>query len=718
MATTQDNRLLAINTPLGKDFLLLDQITGSEGLSKLFYFDVQLLHEEPEPGHTPTIVSPGSIIGQGVVVAIGQRDGTVREISGIVNQFSQGSRNVRFSFYSAQIVPHVWILTQKFQSRIFQNLSVPDILRKVFDGFEVSWEIRNVDNKRNYCVQYRESDFDFASRLMEEEGIYYYFEHSDGKHKLVLANTPQSHRDCPSKHEIPFFLNVTRNEEDFITSVNTWRIDHKLQTGKVTFWDHNFQLPERKLEHTEVSSFSLGDNKQLELYDYPGGYGRKYDGIASSGGEQASELGHVEDDRRATVKNMMELLDTECKVINGKGDCCAMTPGFRFTLSNHPNAADNARYVITSVTHHAEQNPSYVSEDISDQHYTNTFTCIGHGTGLPSYRPPRVTRKPLVYGSQTAIVVGPPGEEIFTDKYGRVKVQFYWDRDGQLDSTSSCWLRVSQPWAGNKWGTVFIPRIGMEVVIHFLEGDPDRPIITGSVYNPLAMPPYVLPDEKTKSAIKSYSSKGGGGFNELRFEDKKGSEQIFVHGEKNQDVRIKNDSLEIIGNDRHLIVTNEQFERVKKDKHLKVNGNRNEKVDGSISIHAGVDIDEKTGTKFALDAGTEIHLKSGTNLTLETGVSLTLKVGGNFININSGGIFIKGTMVMLNSGGAAGSGSGSNPEPPRDAKEADHAEPGNTPQLPPPTPPPARPVFTSPAALVLVNAAENGTPFCEICSRQ
>jgi len=231
------------------------------------------------------------------------------------------------------------------------------------------------------------------------------------------------------------------------------------------------------------------------------------------------------------------------------------------------------------------------------------------------------------------------------------------------------------------------------------------------------MPPYTLPDEKTKSTMKSDSTKGGGGFNEFRFEDRKGSEQIFVHAEKNQDVRVKNDSLEFIGRDRHLIIENEQFEKVKKDKHLKVLGDHNEKVDGSISVHAGVDIEEKAGTKFAVDAGTEIHLKSGTSMTLETGTSLTLKVGGNFININSGGIFIKGTMVMLNSGGAAGSGSGSSPEPPKEAKEADKADPGARIEPLPRSAPPPRPVFKTPAAMVLVNAAKGGTAFCEICSR-
>ncbi|HEY0457801.1 MAG TPA: phage baseplate assembly protein V, partial [Pyrinomonadaceae bacterium] len=269
----------------------------------------------------------------------------------------------------------------------------------------------------------------------------------------------------------------------------------------------------------------------------------------------------------------------------------------------------------------------------------------------------------------------------------------------------------------NKWGTMFIPRIGMEVLVDFLEGDPDQPIITGCVYNPQTMPPYTLPDEKTKSTIKSNSSKGGGGFNEFRFEDKKGAEQIFIHAEKNQDIRVKNDCLETILHDRHLIIENDQFEKVKKDKHLQVGGDHNEKIDGTMSLKAGVDIEEKAGTKFAVDAGTEIHLKSGTSLTLETGTNLTLKVGGNFININPSNVTISGTMVLINSGGAAGSGSGSNPEAPKDPKEADKADPGQVIQPKPTVAPPPKPEFNSFAAQVLINAAQTGSTFCEICAR-
>ncbi len=224
----------------------------------------------------------------------------------------------------------------------------------------------------------------------------------------------------------------------------------------------------------------------------------------------------------------------------------SITAGYRFKLFDCPNNDQNGQYVITSARHEAEQNPSYVSNEEIEKPYLNNFTCIAYGKGAPPFRPQQKVAKPIIYGSQTAFVVGPAGEEIYTDKNGRVKVQFHWDREGEANSNSSCWVRVSQAWAGKEWGAMFVPRIGMEVIVHFLEGDPDQPIITGCVYNAGAMPPYTLPDEKTKSTIKINSSKGGGGFNEIRFEDKKGSEQIFIHGEKNMDVRVKNDSLEHI----------------------------------------------------------------------------------------------------------------------------------------------------------------------------
>ncbi|CAN5783450.1 type VI secretion system spike protein VgrG1b [soil metagenome] len=714
MATTQDDRILKIKTPLGDDFLLIESMTATEGISQLYSIEAELVHAEEEEGYVPTTVGNQQILGKGVSISVELSDGTSRLFHGIVQQFAQGTRHVRFSFYKAVIVPQVWLLTQTRQSRIFQQMSVPDILRKVLTGFNVKFELQGTFEPRNYCVQYRESDWDFASRLMEEEGIFYFFEHSESAHQMIVANDPQSHPDCPGKSDIPYFHKV--EGEDLVTAVHHWSLNSTYQTGKVTHWDHNFQLPGNKLDTQQPSRFNIADNSKLEVYDYPGGYARKYDGIDKSGGESSGDLQKVFSDKTKSSQIAMEALDVRHETGWGVGDCPAITAGYRFTMSNHPNNEQNGQYVITSANHNAVQSPSYVSDVSSSEPYQNNFTAIRHGSGSPTFRPYRETAKPIVHGSQTATVVGPGGEEIFTDKFGRVKVQFHWDRLGGNDAESSCWIRVAQSWAGNKWGMMFIPRIGMEVIVHFLDGDPDQPIITGCVYNPEMMPPYTLPDEKTKSTMKSNSSKGGGGFNEFRIEDKKGSEQIFIHAEKDKDIRVKNDCKEWIGNDRHMIIKNDQLEKVDKDVHLTVGGNVNQKIGDTLSIETASEIHEKAGQNFALEAGMGMHIKAGMTTVIEAGTSLTLKVGGNFININSGGIFIKGTMVMINSGGAAGSGSGCSPEPAKDPKEADTATAGKN-AMAPKKSPPVPPKSFSPMAVSMQKAAKSGAPFCEVCNQ-
>jgi type VI secretion system secreted protein VgrG len=690
--TTQTDRLMQITTPLDYDFLLISRVSATEGLSRLFSFEVELLHEEENPGFEPTVVDATQMLGQGVTVTIDQRDGTKRNLNGIVNQFSQGNRNTRFSFYYATIVPHVWILTQNHQSRTFQHKSVPDILKLVLKDFEVSYELQGDFKPRNYCVQYNESDFDFISRLMEEEGFFYYFEHGENTHKMIIANTPQSHPNCPGKSEIPYFILQDRPKEDFITTIRAWQTDHKLQTGKVTFWDHNFQLPGNKLESTQPSLFTAGDNKKLEIYEFPGGYARKFDDI-DRGGAERSDVSNVFDHKQKMIEVAMQSLDVQYRVISGVSDCSSITSGYKFDFTKHVDAGE---YVITSVTHEAEQNPSYVSDDEIEQPYSNNFSCIPYGKNNPPFRPARKTPKALIQGSQTAYVVGPAGEEIFTDKFGRVKVQFHWDREGQVDSDSSCWVRVAQSWAGNKWGTMFIPRIGMEVVVHFLEGDPDQPIITGCVYNPQMMPPYTLPDEKTKMTVKSDSSKGGGGFNEMRFEDKKGEEQIFFHAQKDLDIRVRNDRRELIGNDRHLIVNRDKRDRIKRDEHLIIERDQIEKIerdfhrhvegkmaaktDGSLSHEVGGSIAEKVGGSHTEDVGQTLYLKAGMKVVIEAGAQLTLKGPGGFVDIGPSGVTIQGTMVLINSGGAAGSataGSLVSPLDPEEAMIADNADPGS-----------------------------------------
>ncbi|MGI8468498.1 MAG: type VI secretion system Vgr family protein [Pyrinomonadaceae bacterium] len=685
MAITQANRMVQITTPLGEDYLLINKLTATEALSTLFNFEVELLHEEMEVGYKPTIVDVQQIIGQEVEITITQRDTTTRTFHGIVNQFSQGNRDERFSYYYATIVPAVWVLTQQHRTRIFQQMSVPDILRDVLGEFDVQYEQQGTFKARNYCVQYRETDFAFISRLMEEEGIYYYFKHGDGTHRMIIGNMSQSNLDCPSKSDVQCFLEVS-DDEDWVGSIGTWRIDHRLQTGKVTLWDYNFQTPKKNYEAAQPALVNIGGNDKLEFYDYPGGYARKYDGVDKGGGDNAADLANIDEDKSKTVKTRAQELDAQYRVVSGTADCCSLTAGHRFKLLNHPQADFNTQYVLTFVTHGIEQSPAYETEEEVLRAYGNSFSCIQYTV---PFRPEQVTPKPVVRGSQTAVVVGPAGEEIFTDKYGRVKVQFFWDREGQINESSSCWVRVGQSWAGNRWGMMFIPRVGMEAVVDFIEGDPDQPIITGCVYNPDMMPPYVLPDEKTKMTIKSDSSIGGQGFNEIRFEDTKGSEQVFVHGEKDVDIRNKNDRREYVGNDHHFIVHHDRREKIENEEHRivekdqleKIKGSRNLKIEGEDkiavtgdrSLKVGGDIKENSTNRFE-EAGQTIYIKAGMKVVIEAGVQITIKGAGGFIDVGPSGVTIQGTMVLINSGGSAGSAAMQSPVAPLEPKIADPAD--------------------------------------------
>lgn len=663
---------MSLATPLGKDVLLIQSLRVHEGLSELFRYEIDIVNEEEAESQSPTRVDPRRVLGQPMTVTLFQdiaRDDLtpateiIRHFHGLCVSFSQGNRDGRYTFYHAELAPAAWLLTQTTRSRIFQQKSVPQILKKVFEGLKFKFEIQGNFEPRNYCVQYNESDWNFASRLMEEEGIYYFFEHNAAEHTMVVANTPQSHPDCPKKSKFPFVTD-TSSLSDHTGSVTAWRVDNYFRTGKYTVRDHHFELPANTLEAEQVSLYDLGGNQQLEFYDYPGGFAKRFDGVDSGGGDQSGNLTKVFEDRQRTLLIRQQELDSRYTSAYAESDSVTLTAGHKFTLDTHPEPSQNVGHIILSVDAAAVQIPSYGTDEIVANPYAARFVCLPKIQKAAPFRPPRKTPKPVIHGSQTAVVVGTAGEEIFTDKYGRVKVQFHWDREGKKDSDSSCWIRVATPWAGSQWGGIHIPRVGMEVVVNFLDGDPDRPIIVGAVYNPNTMPPYDLPDEKTKSTIKSSVSKGGAGFNEIRFEDKKAAEQIYVHAERDFDTHILRDCKEQIGRDRHLTIDGGQFESINRDQNIKVGGNHNEQIDGAASLKVGTSVDVKAGTKLAGDAGTEIHLKAGMTTVIEAGTSLTLKVGGNFININPGGIFIKGAMVMINSGGAAGSGSGASPDSP------------------------------------------------------
>ena len=652
MPHTQEHRLISIRTPLGANVLLLQSFNGLEGISQLFHFSAELLSEN----HS---IALSEIVGEKVSLSIELPNKTKRYWNGYVSRFAYAGRDDRFTHYQLEIVPWFWLLTRTANCQIFQQKTIPEIIKKVFQdhGFQ-DFQDRTQDTypQREYVVQYRETAFNFVSRLMEESGIFYFFEHDESTHKLVFADKPQVHKNCPVQHKTRFNYSpgAVLKDEDVVTD---WDAEQELRTGKYALTDYNFQTPNTSLLASVQTVAQIGDNTKYEIFDYPGIYTKKSEGDS-------------------VTKIRMQEEEAVHHLVNGSGNCRSFAPGFKFHLDEHFRKDQNGDFLLTEVTHSASVSDSYSGSGAgTSETYSNQFACIP--LAIP-FRPQRLTPKPVVQGPQTAVVVGPSGEEIYTDKYGRVKVQFFWDREGKKNDQSSCWVRVSQPWAGKTWGSINIPRIGQEVIVEFLEGDPDRPIITGRVYNAEQMPPYTLPDNQTRTTFMTRSTKGGSSsnYNELRFEDKKGSEQLFLHAEKDMDVRVKNDSREYVANDRSLIVKGNQNESVDGDQNITISGNQAEKVAQNLSLQVGQNLNEKSGQNFAHDAGMEIHLKAGMNVVIEAGLELTIKASGGFINIGPAGVAISGTLVLINSGGAAGSGSGSSPQDPKKPDEADDGSKG------------------------------------------
>lgn len=618
IAFSQKNRALQVKTPLGEDKLLITGFRGNESLSNLFLFEMDLIADNA------TEVDFSKVVGKQITLKVATpgkgSDPEWRYIDGICAVFSQSDRNERFTRFSAEVVPKVWLLTQQSQSRIFQLKSVPDILKEVLKGFDCDWKLQGHYEPREYCVQYRETDFDFASRLMEEEGIFYFFNHSDSGHKMVVADNPQSHPEVPGLTTARYgMIEGGLRKADHIYS---WRKIQSLRTAKYTLWDHNFQQPTQNLEaKVEITdsiqagtvSHKLKDqtNASLERYDFPGAYAVRFDGVSPSGGAQSDRLQKILDDKDRTVKLRMQAEAAESLKIEGTSSCANFIAGHKFTLDRHFDA--NGDYVLVSVIHDASIVDSYTSGGEGPEFsYTNSFTCIPFQ--LP-YRPPRKTPRPFVHGVQNAIVVGPAGDEIFTDKYMRAKVQFYWDRHGKKDANSSCWLRVATNWAGKQWGFMQALRMGQEVLVAFVEGNPDEPVIVGSVWNPETMPTYGLPGNKTRSGVQTRSSLGGAAanFNEIRFEDKKGSEELYVHAEKDQNNVVEHDETTEVGHDR--------TEHVGHDEKITIDNNRTEKVGVNEDITIGSNRNEKVGVNETIAIGS--------NRTETVGANESITVTGN-----------------------------------------------------------------------------------------
>ncbi len=628
---TQANRMLSISTPLGTDALLLHSLNGHEGISRLFSYQLDLL------AYQNASITFSDIVGQNVTITINLADGTPRYINGYVSKFAQAETDDRyFTRYTAEVVPWLWFLTRSSDCRIYQNLAVPDIISQVFGLFS---SVAKFDNKTTttyptleYCVQYRETAFNFVSRLMEENGIFYYFDHTtQGQHTMVLADASSVFVNCPDVSTAPYSSGGGVDNQDVVTA---WHVEQELRTGKYTVNDYNFTTPSTSLLSSAPTVVDLTASKPYELFDYPGLY------------ETASQGTSV-------AKLRIEEEEATYMVVTGSSTCRWLASGYTFTLEDHDRSDQNTSYIITEVQHSATAGETYLSETTETESYSNHFTCIP-ATG--TYRPARVTPKPFVQGLQSAVVVGPSGEEIYTDKYGRIKVQFIWDRQGQNNENSSCWIRVAQVWAGATWGALFLPRIGQEVVVDFEEGDPDRPIITGSVYNANMMPPGTQPTNMNISGFRTRSTKNGGSdaANVLTFDDTAGSEVYYMRAEKDMAIRVQNNQDLHVYNDQTITVDQDRTETV-------TNGNENVTIksgtrthtvsgndsltvqqgDRSVTVSTGKDsLTVSTGDRVVMvSTGNDTHTVSTGNrsVTVSTGNdSLTVSLGNQSTTVSAG----------------------------------------------------------------------------------
>ncbi|WP_434155554.1 type VI secretion system tip protein TssI/VgrG [Pseudomonas sp. JZ134] len=627
-------------------------------------------------GNSATALTLPDAIAIHVTLSL-HNDANQRPLDALVAEIRQLPADATADRYQVVLRPWLWWLTLASNNRVFQNLSTSDIVTTLFKahGFtDFKLSLSGSYEPREYCMQYSETDFAFVSRLLEEEGIFWFFTHEAGKHTLVLGDSNDAFPPIPNGPKVPYLGQDIGGRE--LHGIRSAQYSVQAVSGVYSATDYTFTTPT-----TSLYSQAEAVAGSLSMYEHPGGY------IAKARGD-------------ALTRQRVDGLRSQEKRLIGESDCRWLVPGHWFTLTGHDDASLNIDWLVTSVTH-----------DASHEHYRNRFEAIPKAT---AYRPPRVTPKPRMH-TQTAQVVGKAGEEIWTDQYGRIKIQFPWDRDGKSNEASSCWVRVALPWAGNGFGMQFIPRIGQEVIVTFIDGDPDRPLVTGCVYNGDNALLYALPDNQTQSGIKTQSSKGGGGFNELRFEDKKDAEEVFLQAQKDMKVNVLNDSTTTIGHDETLTVQNARTRTVKEgdetitlekgkrtvtiqtgsdnldvketrtvkvgshqthntggnyshtvagNYELTVDGNLTIKVCGELTLQstgnltakseqhlvsqAGLTLTDKAGTSLTNEAGTSLENKAGTTLTNDAGISLTNK-GGAEQTVDGGAMLtIKGGLIKVN----------------------------------------------------------------------
>jgi type VI secretion system secreted protein VgrG len=673
----QSTRLIRIVTPAGAEAMTPVSLVAREGVSRPFHVDVEVI--------AARALSAEALLGQPAVATITRDAGEATHFHGIVQEIDfvgqqTGASGTEFLRYTLTLVPHFAMLAHGMDFRIFQRSTVPEIIEEVLRGHRVTdyrLDLQRSYRRRDYCVQYRESSFAFLSRLMEEEGIFYAFAHEAARHVLVMADGADSLP--PAEPATLRYLGAdAASAED---SVEGWTESVALQAGRVSATDFNADQPVTPLGVETAVPGAPPGAADIELFEYPGRYPDR-----GSGESRARLLAERRQAGRVSAA--------------ARSNAPGLRAGRTFALRGHPDPARDRRYTLTEVVHTAQNDFGEGGAG-----YANRFRCIDAGLAP---RPAEVTRRPVVEGPQTATIVGPQGAEIHTDREGRVKLRFHWDRRARADGTDSCWVRVAQSAAGNGWGFQWIPRIGMEVLVEFLDGDPDRPLVTGVVYNGVNRPPYDLPARATVSSLKTMSSPGGGGFNELAFEDSKGEEQVFLHAQKRLDIRVRDERRETIGGPSHTGIGGSRRVQVGDDDHLTVKGDSATSVDGALSLAVQQDAQVKLGGSAVVGLGGE--------LVIGARAAITLQVGGSTVRIDASGVVIRGPMVRINSGGS-GSRRSASPEIPLAPAAAAERRAGEKGQAAPVRQLAALAAkrSTSTQAQALRRAATAGTPLVRFC---
>lgn len=574
--------------------------SGQEKISQPFEYSVDLVSKSDD-------LVLEDLVGRPVTFLFNAEDGSLqRYLNGIIASFEQAESGTRVTQYLAKIVPPTQLLSYRHDSRIFQDMSVPEIIQEVLDGSGIKDYELNLSGsyeQRVYCVQYRESDLNFITRLMESEGIFYFHQHTENASTLIMIDQPNAHPNLPLGNTLEYHnTGGGIAPHEFVHGVR-WR--ENITTSAVTMRDFDFKKP--SVDHMHLED-EVDQCVKLEHYDFPGCY-------------------EVPDVGNSRVSKTLEALQAGRRQLTATATARRMAPGYRFNLIEHPNDRFNGEYIITAI-HHMGSSPQSLEQDQGGQapQYRCQFSAVPSVTPI---RPIGSARIPVIDGIQTAIIVGPEGEEIYTDEFGRVKVQFHWDRHGQYDEKSSCWVRVSQLWAGAGWGGMDIPRIGHEVIISFEEGNPDRPMITGRVYHGQNRPPHNLPAQKVKSTIRSNSTPGGGGFNELTFDDSKGNEEVFLHSQHNTTIKTLNDKNQTTGHDETLSIGNNRSKTVGVDEKSDIGNNRTETVGNNEKISIGVNRTEDVGSNETISIGSNRKKTVGANEDITIGANRSEKVGAN-----------------------------------------------------------------------------------------